>query len=47
MSGANLLNINAVLDTPALEMLLFMAHKLDKAKLEASLRKPNSNVTQL
>ena len=36
-----------VLDTPALEMLMWMAHKLDRAKLEASLRKPNSNVTQL
>jgi len=36
-----------VLDTEVNEMLMFMAHKMDKNKLEASLRKPNTNVTQL
>jgi len=36
-----------VLETEVNEMLMFLAHKMDKAKLEASLRKPNSNITQL
>ena len=47
LASNDLLKINEVLEMQANEMLLFLAHKLDRAKLEASLRKPNSNVTQL
>ena len=35
-------NLDYVLNTPALEMLKYLAYKMDKAKLEASLRKEST-----
>ena len=51
MSLANddILKIPAVLETEVNEMLMFLAHKMDKAKLEAELRDKaqGKNVTRL
>ena len=46
LASNDILKIDSVLETEVKEMLMFLAHKLDKAKLEESLRK-GSNVTQL
>jgi hypothetical protein len=48
LANSDILKINKVLEIPANEMLMFLAHKLDRAKLEADIRKnANKKVTQL
>jgi len=46
MAGNDILKIDRVLEIPVHEFHTFLAHKLDRQKTEAILRKGN-NVTQL
>ena len=45
MANNDILKIDRVLETKVHEFHIFLAHKLDRQKMEAQLRKPN--VTQL